>query len=114
MQSELTIEVENTVYLDQLLNETEAAEFLCYSVRALQNWRVRGGGPDFIKVSARSIRYCRRDLIAWRDSHRVSSTSQRPNTAQDNKFCPGGVDRTDGDFEGGRGESLLRRNRNRA
>ena len=44
--------------------ETEAAEFLGHSVRALQNWRSRGGGPEFIRVSARSIRYRRRDLIA--------------------------------------------------
>lgn len=86
-------------YLDQLLNETEAAEFLCYSVRALQNWRVRGGGPDFIKVSARSIRYCRRDLIKWLDNRRVSNTAQTSVTStHQEKFCPNGVDRDAGDF----------------
>jgi predicted DNA-binding transcriptional regulator AlpA len=61
--------------LDRLINEKEAAQFLGYSVRTLQNWRVRGGGPDFIKVSSRSIRYRRRDLIAWSESHRRSHTS---------------------------------------
>lgn len=40
-----------------LMDEREAAAILCYSVRALQNWRHRGGGPKFIRVSARSIRY---------------------------------------------------------
>ncbi|PHQ60878.1 MAG: DNA-binding protein [Robiginitomaculum sp.] len=50
---------------DQLLNEKQAASILCYSQRALQNWRVRGGGPQYVKVSARSIRYRRCDLTAW-------------------------------------------------
>jgi hypothetical protein len=96
-------------YLDQLLNEKEAADFLCYSVRALQNWRVRGGGPAFIKVSARSVRYCRRDLIAWRDQRRVPHTSEDPNGTDDDPFCPGGVDRAVGDFGGGEHRSHLRR-----
>lgn len=63
-------------YLDALINEQAAAEFLGYSIRALQNWRVRGGGPSFIRVSSRSIRYRRRDLIAWADDRLRSSTSE--------------------------------------
>ena len=59
-----------------LVNEREAASILCYSVRALQNWRHRGGGPDFVKVSARSIRYRRTDLEIWINSRTVSNTSQ--------------------------------------
>ena len=61
---------------DRLMNEKEAAEMLCYSVRALQNWRSRGGGPKFIKVSARSIRYRRRDLLDWIEARTVANTSQ--------------------------------------
>ncbi|WP_340148360.1 helix-turn-helix domain-containing protein [uncultured Sneathiella sp.] len=67
---------ENPAYYDSLINETEAAKFLGYTVRALQNWRVRGGGPDFVKVSSRSIRYRRRDLISWAESLLVANTSQ--------------------------------------
>tara|TARA_R110000868_G_scaffold37022_2_gene130969 strand:- start:65 stop:307 length:243 start_codon:yes stop_codon:yes gene_type:complete len=63
-------------YLDRLMNEHEAAEFLSYTTRALQNWRVRGGGPNYIKVSARSIRYRRRDLIAWVDERTYSNSTQ--------------------------------------
>lgn len=55
-------------YLDTLLTETQAAELLGYSIRALQNWRVRGGGPVYVKVSSRSVRYRRRDLHAWVES----------------------------------------------
>jgi predicted DNA-binding transcriptional regulator AlpA len=63
-------------YLDRLLNEKEAAGFLGYTIRALQNWRVVGGGPEFVKVSGRSVRYRRRDLIGWAQSRLVKSTSQ--------------------------------------
>jgi len=66
----------NPDHLDRLLNERDAADFLGYSMRALQNWRVRGGGPVFVKVSSRSIRYRRRDLIAWTESKLAENTSQ--------------------------------------
>lgn len=62
-------------YLDRLINEREAADLIGYTVRALQNWRVRGGGPKFVKVSARSIRYRRRDLRDWINSLTITSTS---------------------------------------
>jgi len=61
---------------DRLITEVDAAAFLGYTVRALQNWRVRGGGPKFIRVSSRSVRYRRRDLIAWADGLLKSHTSE--------------------------------------
>ncbi|PIE10860.1 MAG: DNA-binding protein [Rhodobacterales bacterium] len=64
--------------LDRLVDEKEAANMVCYSVRALQNWRHRGGGPAFVKVSARSVRYRRRDILAWIDARTVANTSQAP------------------------------------
>ena len=66
-------------YFDRLIDEKEAASYLCYSVRALQNWRVRGGGPMFVKVSGRSVRYTRGDLQKWIDQRRVANTSAAPN-----------------------------------
>lgn len=60
---------------DQLLTEKEAASILCYTPRALQNWRVRGGGPKFVKVSARSIRYRRSALREWMDERTHAHTS---------------------------------------
>ncbi|WP_171174914.1 AlpA family transcriptional regulator [Ruegeria sp. HKCCD8929] len=65
-------------YFDRLIDEKEAANYLCYSVRALQNWRVRGGGPMFVKVSGRSVRYTRRDLQKWIAGKRVANTSTAP------------------------------------
>lgn len=66
-------------YLSRMINETEAADYIGHSKRALQNWRVRGGGPKFIKVSGRSIRYRRLDLNAWAESKLVASTSEAAN-----------------------------------
>jgi predicted DNA-binding transcriptional regulator AlpA len=62
--------------LDNLIDERAAADVLCYSVRALQNWRYRGGGPRYIKVSARSVRYRRRDLLVWIEARTIAHTSQ--------------------------------------
>ncbi len=69
----------NPDYLDRMINERIAAEFIGYTTRALQNWRLRGGGPKFVKVSGRSIRYRRRDLIQWAESLLVASTSEPAN-----------------------------------
>ena len=63
-------------YLEQLLNEETAAQFLGYTVRCLQNWRVRGQGPKFVRPSRRSIRYRRRDMIEWADAQLRASTSE--------------------------------------
>lgn len=60
---------------DRLLNERDAAAFLGYTVRCLQNWRLRGGGPLFVKVSARSVRYRRRDLLEWIEINLRRTTS---------------------------------------
>lgn len=66
---------QESVTKSALIDEREAASILCYSVRALQNWRHRGGGPDFVKVSSRSIRYRRADLDKWIAARTVSNTS---------------------------------------
>lgn len=64
---------------DRLMNEVEAAQILGYTIRCLQNWRLRGGGPRFVKVSSRSIRYRRRDLNEWIESKLATSTSEMCN-----------------------------------
>lgn len=67
----------DTEFLERLIDERTAAEFVGYSSRALQNWRLRGGGPRYVRVSARSIRYRRRDLIQWAELHLRSSTTEK-------------------------------------
>lgn len=36
--------------IDRLLNQDEVAEMLSVSVRTLEYWRSKGGGPGFVKV----------------------------------------------------------------
>ena len=60
---------------EQLLTEVEVAHLLQLKPRALQAWRVRGGGPAFIRISGRAIRYRRSDLEQWILEHRRESTS---------------------------------------
>ena len=62
-------------YLDGFIDEKKAADFLCQSVRTIQKWRVTGYGPQFYK-SGRSVRYRRRDLLAWGEVRRHGNTSQ--------------------------------------
>lgn len=70
-------------YLDALISEQEAAAFLGLSVRFLQNRRTRGGGPTFVGISRRCVRYRRRELIAWSDGLSRAHTSQTVTTAAD-------------------------------
>lgn len=62
-------------YLNELLKEADAAEFLKMSVRTLQGMRLKGGGPSFVKISHRAVRYRRSDLLSWIDSKIRMSTS---------------------------------------
>jgi hypothetical protein len=66
----------NKDYRDSLVDEHHAAMVLGYSERALQNWRIRGGGPKFVKVSSRSVRYRPGDLFDWIEERLRSSTSE--------------------------------------
>ena len=60
---------------DHAINENQAAEFLGVSVRTLQAWRVRGGGPPYVKIG-RAVRYQRRVLVNFQEQHTVSSTAE--------------------------------------
>ena len=55
---------QSTSPVPALMNEREAAAALNLSHRTLQAWRVRGGGPPFVKVGA-NVRYRPADLEAW-------------------------------------------------
>lgn len=58
-----------------LLTENEAAERIGFTPRFLQERRFRGGGPKFVKVSARAIRYRPADLEEWAAERVLTSTS---------------------------------------
>ena len=60
-----------------LLTEDEAAEMIGFTPRFLQNRRLSGDGPRFIRVSARAIRYRIADLEAWAEARIRTSTSDQ-------------------------------------
>lgn len=61
---------------DALLTEQQAATLLNVNPRTLQKWRVKGGGPKFIRISRRCIRYRPRDIRDWAQHRVKSSTSE--------------------------------------
>jgi hypothetical protein len=42
----------------------------------MQDRRIDGNGPPFIRLTARSIRYKRNDLDTWLENHRHQSTAE--------------------------------------
>jgi predicted DNA-binding transcriptional regulator AlpA len=65
-----------------LLVEKEAAEILGFSTRTLQKWRSDGGGPKFVHVSKRAIRYRQEDLLRWIEERVRTSTSDHGDAAR--------------------------------
>ncbi len=62
-------------YWNALINEKAAAEFLGLTDRFMQHRRQQGGGPRYIAISSRCIRYRRIDLRAWSEARLRTSTS---------------------------------------
>ena len=55
-------------YWHALIDEKEAAAFLKLTDRTMQGYRHRGGGPRYVRLSSRCIRYRRVDLREWADA----------------------------------------------
>src|SRR5690606_35165665 len=61
---------------DDLLKEAEVARMARISPKTLGNWRWNAaGGPPFIRLSGRLIRYRRADVEAWLQRGTRASTS---------------------------------------
>ncbi len=61
--------------MQQLLTTRDAARVLGMRPSALENWRWKGGGPPFVRVTARAIRYRREDLKRFIEQRLRRSTS---------------------------------------
>jgi excisionase family DNA binding protein len=59
----------------------EAARYLGLSSSLLNKLRLTGGGPLFVRLAGRAIRYRPADLDAWADASAMASTSQEPGAA---------------------------------
>jgi hypothetical protein len=58
------------------MTQVEAGTFLALSPRTLERFRLEGRGPMFLKLGRRVV-YSRDDLLAWAESQRRTSTSDR-------------------------------------
>lgn len=57
-----------------LLTEAATAEYLSVSIRTVQAWRLRGGGPLYVKLG-KSVRYRPADLEQWVEQNLTANTS---------------------------------------
>ena len=64
--------------LQDLLDTTAAAPRIGVTTGTLENWRVKGLGPKFIKTPGRTgkVLYDPADIQAWKEIHRFQSTSE--------------------------------------
>ena len=61
----------------EVLRVKEAAAFLRVSTDTLNDWRVVGGGPPYMKFGRQLVMYRLTDLREWINSHpTLTSTSQ--------------------------------------
>ncbi len=58
-----------------LIDEEAAAAFLDLSVRSMQGYRYKGGGPRFVRISSRCVKYRRVDCREWSETKLRTSTS---------------------------------------
>jgi hypothetical protein len=62
--------------MNKLIDEKQAAALLNVSIKSLQAWRSRGGGPRFVKLG-RLVRYAVSDLEDFVLAAQRTSTSDR-------------------------------------
>lgn len=66
---------------EPLLSTEQAAAWLGVSPRFLTDRRYKGGGPRFIRLSAKVVKYDPSDLRAWLNGRAFGSTAEEPRRA---------------------------------
>ena len=66
---------DDRVFWHELIDEKPAADFLDVKPRTMQKWRQTGEGPEYVRLSARCIRYTRALLRAYAEARIRKSTS---------------------------------------
>ena len=63
--------------MENLLDTKAAAPRIGVAPGTLENWRIAGTGPKFIKAGTRGkVLYDPADIEAWKDANRYQSTSE--------------------------------------
>ena len=59
----------------------ETAEYLAINEKTLSKWRIRGGGPPFVKMfrgrRGGCVRYAIKDVDDWMADRRIHHTSEK-------------------------------------
>lgn len=63
---------------EALMKEQAVAAQLGIALRTLQNWRIYGDGPPFLKLRGGAVRYDPKKVQAWLAAQERTSTSDRP------------------------------------
>lgn len=58
------------------LSPESAGRFLSISVKELERLRREGGGPLFVKLGRRTVRYAVIDLRTWADQFKYANTAE--------------------------------------
>lgn len=66
---------------EYLLTTRQVAHLLGLSHRSVEGLRLTGGGPPFVRLGRRAVRYRRRDVEAWIELGLRTSTSQQEPTS---------------------------------
>jgi hypothetical protein len=74
MENYLQIDV--SVEKGGLLSPNQAAKILNVSERRLSRWRLEGGGPEYVKLGHRSVRYASEALQSFIVRRTSSNTSE--------------------------------------
>jgi len=77
-------------FVENLIDEKAAALVLGLYVKTLQSWRMRGGGPSFVKLG-RAIRYRPQDLLRFSEQRTFQSTSEVATRMMTKCFKKGGI-----------------------
>ena len=67
----------SSIQADELLTPAAAAEKLSVTAKVLERWRGLGGGPAFIRLTSKTIRYHPADLAAFVAASTRASTAEQ-------------------------------------
>ena len=65
----------NPGWLEEAVSTRAASRITGVPICTLETWRSRGGGPPFLKLGSKTVRYQRRELLEWMAGQRRRDTS---------------------------------------
>lgn len=62
---------------DDLITPQELATLFALSPATLEGWRVARKGPPYYRLNGRTVRYSKRESLAWATADRVAMDEER-------------------------------------